>query len=173
MVIYCVAAHGSEEQKQEAVKYFVGICANDVPSNPGIITNLPTYIPINPTIPATETTVTVTAITTAPAPSYPVTTVSVGDTSYTVPQVVFTTEAPGAPGVNPTEPVVLVPATTPESVPAATTVAPYPSSLTSVTVPGTTGITPSSPAEFPGAAPVLKVKAPGVLVGAVLAFLAL
>ncbi|KAF2006932.1 hypothetical protein P154DRAFT_517384 [Amniculicola lignicola CBS 123094] len=48
-VIDCVSAWSTNEQIQEALQYLIGICASYVPQNPGIITNCPSNVPINPT----------------------------------------------------------------------------------------------------------------------------
>ena len=186
-VIDCVKAHGTEEEVKEALSYFVGICAPQVPENPGIISKC-TDVPLSPPTPAPETPVTPapgapTPAPPAPAPptDIPYTTVTFGGSSYTVPQVGFTTETPGAPGANPTEPIALYPAPTPAPAPATPTPAvpyPVPSGFTSIVgyPTGTgAGAVPSQPSEFTGAASTLnsKVKGVGVVFGAVLAFFAL
>ncbi|KAJ4350185.1 uncharacterized protein N0V89_008806 [Didymosphaeria variabile] len=228
-VIDCVKAYGTEEEVQQALSYFVGICAPQIPENPGIIgkcTDVPLAPPSAPvssapassapassapeapatsaagytpattaagetpaTTPAPEQPTTpapgqpeTPATTPAPAPEQPsdipCTTITYGGSSYTVPQVGFTTETPGAPGANPTEPIALYPAApTPAPAPANPT-APYPvasgaSGFTSVSYPTGTGApnTPP-PSEFTGAASALNVKA-GMVFGAALAFFAL
>ncbi|KAF1953647.1 hypothetical protein CC80DRAFT_143187 [Byssothecium circinans] len=210
-VIDCVASYSTTEEAQKALQYFIGICAADVPKNPGIVSNCPSNIPINPTTPVaapppagTKPATTYapgsasvpvqapspsapvqapapSAPISAPAPGVPSTTVLVGSTTYTVPQVVFSTGnpstvAPGAPAPSGYEPINLVPGTTPAPAPATTTGAPYPvpSGLTSVVKPtGTGAVSPSKPAElFPGAASSLQMQIPAAFV-AVLAFFAL
>lgn len=203
-VIDCVKAYGTDEEIKEALSYFVGICAPQIPENPGIIgkcTDVPLAPPTGPVTSAPETPATTAApqqpttaapgqpetpvTTPAPAPqqpgSIPCTTITFGGSSYTVPQVGFTTETPGAPGANPTEPIALVPApSTPAPAPANPT-APYPiasgaSGFTSVPYPTGTGAGAAPPpGQFTGAASSLNVKAQGVgmVFGAVLAFFAL
>ncbi|KAL1609967.1 hypothetical protein SLS60_001632 [Paraconiothyrium brasiliense] len=209
-VIDCVKAYGTEEEVKQALSYFVGICAPQIPQNPGIIdkcTDVPLAPPTAPVTSAPETPATTAAgetpvttaapqqpttpapgqpetpvTTPAPAPEQPsdipCTTITYGGSSYTVPQVGFTTETPGAPGANPTEPIALYPAApTPAPAPANPT-APYPvasgaSGFTSVSYPTGTGApnTPP-PSEFTGAASALNVKA-GMVFGAAIAFFAL
>ena len=193
-VIDCVKAYGTEEEVQQALSYFVGICAPQIPENPQIIDKCsdvplsppqPTPTPESPVTPPPEGPATSASpespVTSAPAaeiPSdIPCTTISYGGSSYVVPQVGFTTEAPDAPGANPTEPIALYPAApTPAPAPAEPT-APYPvpSGFTSVPLPTGTGAIGAPPAEFSGAAFSLNAKSKGVgmVAGAVLAFLAL
>ncbi|KAH7138935.1 hypothetical protein B0J11DRAFT_29102 [Dendryphion nanum] len=156
-VIECVAAWSkNDKETQEALQYLIGICAPQVPQNPGLITNCPSNIPLNPTSPATPTGApsgSAPAVTPAPSggapPAGPVTQitykttvtvpcgcgvpgssiVSTISTAITVPQVVFTTNTPAqppAPGVTPTEQPVALVPGTPTAVPAITTGAPYP-----------------------------------------------
>jgi len=192
-VLACVAARGTEQEQTEAVQYFIGICAPAIPENPGIVTNCPSQIPINPTSPPAPPAPSApapgnptggpappatTVAPVGPPPSYPVTTIEVGSSTYTVPQVGFTTEAPGAPGANPTEPVALYPGVTPAPAPATTTggSAPYPtgpSGITSVVLPTGSGSGVPGLPEFTGAASPLNVQVKGALFGAALAFLAL
>jgi hypothetical protein len=74
----CLSAWGSDNSEiQQAVSYLVGICAPQIPSNPGIITNCPKSIPIAPTSPP--------ATSIAVAPSVDVTTVIVDTTVTTCP----------------------------------------------------------------------------------------
>ncbi|KAL5398480.1 hypothetical protein PMIN06_011785 [Paraphaeosphaeria minitans] len=237
-VVDCVKAYGTDEEVQQALSYFVGICAPQIPENPQIIDKC-TGVPLAPpTLPATsapqtpatsaspeqpQTTGTTPApvtsaapeqpqtpgttpapvtsaapeqpqtpgTTPAPAPapeqpaSIPCTTITYGSSTYTVPQVGFTTETPGAPGANPTEPIALYPAapTAPAPAPAnptapASPAAPYPiasgaSGFTSVAYPtGTGAISSPPPSEFSGAANALNVKA-GMVFGAAFAFFAM
>ncbi|RAR16237.1 extracellular serine-threonine rich protein [Stemphylium lycopersici] len=120
-----------------------------------------------------------------PAEQTPCTTITYGTTTFTVPQVHFTTQTNSA-GANPTEPVALVPGTTPAQTPAETPAAttgggayapaPYPTTMGTATVPfasGTGGVYPSSPAEFTGAASPFNIVPKGAMFGAVLAFFAL
>ncbi|KAK3203488.1 hypothetical protein GRF29_112g1448953 [Pseudopithomyces chartarum] len=193
-VIDCVKAYGTEEEVQQALSYFVGICAPQIPENPQIIDKCsdvplsppqPTPTPESPITPPPESPATSASpdapVTSAPAPEIPAdipcTTISYGGSSYVVPQVGFTTEAPDAPGANPTEPIALYPAApTPAPAPAEPT-APYPvpSGFTSVPLPTGTGAIGAPPAEFEGAAFSLKgsSKGVGMVAGAVLAFFAL
>ncbi|KAF2644606.1 hypothetical protein P280DRAFT_487174 [Massarina eburnea CBS 473.64] len=191
-VIDCVASYSTAEEAQKALQYFIGICAADIPTNPGIISDCPSNIPINPTTsaPAPSTAAATKPASSAPAvsapapsaaaPSVPCTTITVGSTTYTVPQVVFTTStpapvAPGAPAPS-DEPINLVPGTTPAAASATTTGAPYPipSSLSSSIKPtGTGAVQPSTPAQqFTGAASSLKMQLPAAFV-AVIAFFTL
>jgi hypothetical protein len=48
-VIDCVAAWTTDAEIQQALQYLIGICANYVPQNPGLITNCPSTVPLNPT----------------------------------------------------------------------------------------------------------------------------
>lgn len=127
-VIECVAAWSkNDEETQEALQYLIGICAPFVPKNPGLITDCPTNIPINPTKPVATPTggassgpappVTTPAPTGGNPPKGPVTqityqttvtvpcgcgvpgssTASTISTVITVPQVVFTTNTPAQP----------------------------------------------------------------------------
>ncbi|CAO2647719.1 Nn.00g086410.m01.CDS01 [Neocucurbitaria sp. VM-36] len=188
-VIDCVSAWcGTDEETKQTLQYLIGICAEYVPQNPGIIENCPTYIPLNPA-PATPTqgvtggvsTTAAASETPAASVSVPCTTITYGTTSLTVPQVHFTTQTEVA-GANPTQPVGLVPGTAPPQTPATTTAgaAPYPipSTLGTRTAPAGTGtgtgaIRPSSPAEFTGAASSLHIVPQGALFGAALALFAL
>ncbi|KAF2791323.1 hypothetical protein K505DRAFT_280942 [Melanomma pulvis-pyrius CBS 109.77] len=168
-VIDCVSAWSTDAQIQEALQYLIGICAPYVPGNPGLITDCPSNIPINPTggntpptaaVPTGTAPVETTAVVVPPpaGPTGPVTTItykttvtvpcSTGgstvttiSTEVTVPQVIFHTQTPGPnPGPAPSAPVELVPGT-PPPVPAQTTGAPYPipSSLSTVTAPFASG----------------------------------
>ncbi|KAF2633559.1 hypothetical protein BU25DRAFT_405427 [Macroventuria anomochaeta] len=218
-VIDCVSAWcGTDDETREALQYLIGICAEHVPENPGLVTDCPSYIPLNPTpasptapaggvstpagevgtTPAPEvpsggvsTTVTVPGTTPAPqvpsggvasnvpaetpAASTPCTTIIYGTTTLTIPQVHFTTQTNEA-GATPTEPVGLVPGTAPAQTPASTTAAPYPISGTTLATfkpTGTGAYSPTSPAEFTGAAAPFKLEAQHAILGAMLAFFAL
>jgi hypothetical protein len=105
----------------------------------------------------------------------PVTTISYGSTSITVPEVHFSTAYPSA-GVTPTAPVAVIPGPTPPSTPAGATGVPYPlpSTLTPTFQPtGTGAVKPTAPAEFTGAASPFKADAKHIVLGAALAFFAL
>lgn len=181
-VIDCVQAWcETDEQTKKALQYLVGICAQHVPENPGLVSDCPgdTFSP--PSTPSGGVGSSAGPVPTpgpsgTPPPSQPVTTIVYGSTSITVPAVHFSTETPVA-GATPTAPVGLVPGNAPPSAPAATTpVAPYPvpSTLRPTTVPtGTGAVRPSSPAQFTGAASPFKVDAKHAMLGAALAFLAL
>ncbi|EAT90718.2 hypothetical protein HBH56_190240 [Parastagonospora nodorum] len=206
-VIDCVVARcDTPEQTKKTLQYLVGICAEHVPENPSIVTDCPkdTFdntppTPEAPGVPSTPDASTTgsaaagiptgpaaappanTPAPPAPAPpaGYPVTTITYGSTSLTVPAVHFTTETP-APGATPAAPVGLVPGVAPPSAPAATTPAaggaPYPTGSTlrpSVLPTGTGGLRPSAPAQFTGAASPLGVEANIAMIGAALAFFAL
>lgn len=220
-VIDCVSAWcGTDDETREALQYLIGICAEHVPENPGLVTDCPSYIPLNPTpasptapaggvstpagevgsstvvsgtTPAPEvpsggisTTAVVPGTTPAPeAPSggvtgnvpaeTPCTTIIYGTTTLTIPQVHFTTQTNEA-GATPTEPVGLVPGTAPAQTPASTTAAPYPISGTTLATfkpTGTGAYSPTSPAEFTGAAAPFKLEAQHAILGAMLAFFAL
>jgi hypothetical protein len=109
-VMECLFAHGeSDTIISEAVIFFQGICAPFVPTNPGIVTGVPTYVTV--TAPPTAivpifTTVTVDATTVLPCtddageviPSS--STTSTIFTTLTLPQVGFTTQS-GSVGVIP------------------------------------------------------------------------
>jgi hypothetical protein len=99
----------------------------------------------------------------------PVTTISYGSTSITVPEVHFSTAYPSA-GVTPTAPVAVIPGPTPPSTPAGATGVPYPlpSTLTpTFQPPGTGAVKPT------GAASPFKADAKHIVLGAALAFFAL
>ncbi|KMU71860.1 hypothetical protein CIHG_00554 [Coccidioides immitis H538.4] len=154
-VIKCIEAWGaSDEEVRTAISFFTGICAPYIPKNPGIITKVPTYIPIGPPPTATAPAgVTVTQ-------TVPCTTITVSQvitltnaepttltTEITVPQVSFTT---GGPGPNPT--VDLIPGPAPAlSTPSGEA---GPGASTLLTVPATApgGPRPTGPEEFTGAA---------------------
>jgi hypothetical protein len=201
-VIECVSAWcGTDEETRQSLQYLIGICAEHVPENPGLVTDCPTYIPLNPTpaappaggasTPAGESGVPATT----PAPevpgqvpgetptaSTPCTTITYGSTTVTIPQVHFTTQTNEA-GATPTEPVALIPGNTPPQTPATTT-APYPISspasspasgttLATFKPTGTGALNPTSPPEFTGAAAPFKLEAQHAILGAMLAFFAL
>ncbi|UPX14287.1 uncharacterized protein EKO05_0004776 [Ascochyta rabiei] len=204
-VIDCVSAWcGTDDETREALQYLIGICAEHVPENPGLVTDCPSYIPLNPT-PATPTAPaggvstpagevgTTAAPGTTPAPEVPsggvtsdvpaetpavetpCTTIIYGATTLTIPQVHFTTQTNES-GATPTEPVGLIPGTVPAQTPASTTAAPYPVSGTTLATfkpTGTGAYSPTSPAEFTGAAAPFKPKAQHAILGAMLAFLVL
>jgi hypothetical protein len=180
-VIDCVQAWCStDEQTKETLQYLVGICAQYVPQNPGLVSDCPNdtfNTPATPTggIRSTGAPVQTPAPSGMPAPSVPVTTIVYGSTSLTVPQVHFTTQTPVA-GATPTAPVGLVPGVAPPQTPATTTAAPYPIPSTlkpSFQPTGTGAVRPSSPAEFTGAASPFKAEVKHVVLGAAIAFFAL
>ncbi|KAF1921009.1 hypothetical protein BDU57DRAFT_437054 [Ampelomyces quisqualis] len=189
-VIECVQARcDTDQQTKDTLQYLVGICAQYVPENPGLVTDCPedTFepTPSTPQVPSGDASAPGTPVTTAvpdapPAPSKPVTTIVYGSTSLTVPQVHFTTEVPEA-GTTPTAPVNLAPGVPPQAPANPTPVpapapAPYPipSTLTASTLPtGTGGGRPTAPAEFTGAASPFKADAKHVMLGAALVFFAL
>lgn len=73
----CLSAWGMDDSElQGAISYLVGVCAAFIPSNPGIITNCPTSIPIAPTSPPP---------TTPSGPTVSVTTATVDTTITTCP----------------------------------------------------------------------------------------
>ncbi|KAJ4993127.1 adhesin protein Mad1 [Stagonosporopsis vannaccii] len=89
-VIDCVSAWcGTDDETREALQYLIGICAEHVPENPGLVTDCPSYIPLNPT-PATPT---------APAGGA---STPAGETGSTAaPEAPGTTPAPEVPGTTP------------------------------------------------------------------------
>jgi hypothetical protein len=116
-VIDCIQAWGSSDAEiQSALSYFTGICAAQVPENPGIITYIPTTITLAPTQPPIPTPTgsnpaPITYPPTGPPESVPCTTITVShvttgadsqtslyETTVTVPQVGFSTGT----GVQPT-----------------------------------------------------------------------
>jgi hypothetical protein len=183
-VIECVQAWcETDEQTKQTLQYLVGICAEYVPQNPGIVSDCPNdtfNTPATPTggMRSTGAPVNTPAPSGTPMPSMPVTTIVYGSTSLTVPQVHFTTQIPAA-GATPTAPVGLVPGVAPPQTPATTTAAPYPIPSTlkpSFQATGTGGagaVRPSSPAQFTGAASPFKAEVKHVMLGAALAFFAL
>ncbi|KAF3037323.1 hypothetical protein E8E12_003217 [Didymella heteroderae] len=198
-VIDCVSAWcGTDDETRQSLQYLIGICAEHVPENPGLVTDCPSYIPLNPTpasptapaggmsTPAGDvgsTTAAVPGTTPAPAEtpaaSTPCTTITYGSTTLTIPQVHFTTETNEAGAAAPTEPVGLVPGTAPAQAPASTTAAPYPmvpvsgTTLATFKPTGTGAYSPTSPAEFTGAAAPFKLEAQHAVLGAMLALFAL
>lgn len=93
-VIDCVSAWcGTDDETREALQYLIGICAEHVPENPGLVTDCPSYIPLNPTpatstvpaggvsTPASEVGTSTTAPGTTTAPEVP----SAGTSTYVVP----------------------------------------------------------------------------------------
>ncbi|KAJ4342223.1 hypothetical protein N0V87_001208 [Didymella glomerata] len=218
-VIDCVSAWcGTDDETRQSLQYLIGICAEHVPENPGLVTNCPSYIPLNPTpasptapaggvsTPAGEVGSSAAVPGTTPAPevpsggkstapavpgttpapaetpaaSTPCTTITYGSTTLTIPQVHFTTETNEAGAAAPTEPVGLVPGTAPAQTPASTTAAaPYPTvpvagtTLATFKPSGTGALSPTSPAEFTGAAVPFKLEAQHAVLGALLAFFAL
>ncbi|KAF3051071.1 hypothetical protein E8E11_010748 [Didymella keratinophila] len=205
-VIDCVSAWcGTDDETRQSLQYLIGICAEHVPENPGLVTDCPSYIPLNPTpasptapaggvsTPAGEVGSTTAAVPgTTPSPevpsggesttaaSTPCTTITMGSTTLTIPQVHFTTETNEAGAAAPTEPVGLVPGTAPAQTPASTTAAaPYPTvpvsgtTLATFKPSGTGALSPTSPAEFTGAATPFKLEAQHAILGAMLAFFAL
>jgi hypothetical protein len=202
-VIDCVQAWcQTDEQTKKTLQYLVGICAEHVPENPGLVTDCPKdtfdnsppatptgsiQAPPSPGMPAPSAppAAGTPPAPSAPAASVPMTTITYGSTSLTVPAVHFTTEVP-APGATPTAPVGLVPGVAPPQTPAGQTTAvagpptaaapyPVPSTLKPTTVlpTGTGAVRPSSPAQFTGAASPFKADAKHVMLGAALAFFAL
>jgi hypothetical protein len=96
-VISCVQAWGaSKEEIQNALSYFTGICAAWVPTNPGIVTAIPSTITLVPTVvPSGASGATASAGITSPAvtsaPAAPCTTITYSTYTVTVPQVSFVT----------------------------------------------------------------------------------
>ncbi|KAF2032312.1 hypothetical protein EK21DRAFT_109983 [Setomelanomma holmii] len=182
-VIDCVQAWcKTDEETKSTLQYLVGICAQYVPENPGLVSNCPNdtfnNTPATPSgdVGSSGVPLNTPAPSGTPTPSKPVTTIVYGSTSLTVPQVHFTTEYPVA-GATPTAPVGLVPGGGPAQTPAAPTpLAPYPVPSTlkpSFQPTGTGAVRPSSPAQFTGAASPMQVEAKHMMFAAVLGFLAL
>ncbi|KAL2371890.1 hypothetical protein RJZ57_003657 [Blastomyces gilchristii] len=154
-VIACIQSWGaSDDEIQSALSYFTGICAADVPKNPGIITAIPSTITLTPPpAPTPPTAQTGGPAIVTPPPQPPCTTITVSQvitvsgsepttrtTIVTVPQVQFVTEtvSGATTGVN----VGLVPGTTalPAEVPT------YgPSSYPTANQPSTLATLPVSP----------------------------
>ncbi|QSZ37183.1 hypothetical protein DSL72_009277 [Monilinia vaccinii-corymbosi] len=198
-VFECLSAYGaSAPDIDDAQKYFQGICAPYVSTNPAIVTAAPPiYTPAAPSAAATSTSsaeglaptpvTTVTLVATIVVPctessgslagstipsSSTTTTIS---TALVVPQVVFST-APAA-GSGPGS-VALVPGTTPASQAAAYTTPAAPSPPTPSGVAGATNIPPSpakttSPVEFTGNAIKSTSSVGGLIAAALIAILAL
>jgi hypothetical protein len=182
-VIDCVQAWcKTDSETRETLQYLVGICAQYVPQNPGLVSDCPKDTFNTPATPSggmrsTGAPVNTPAPSETPVHNMPVTTIVYGSTSLTVPQVHFTTQTPVA-GATPTAPVGLVPGIAPPQTPATTTAAPYPipSTLKPLFQPtgtGTGAVRPSSPAQFTGAASPFKAEVKHVVLGAALAFFAL
>ncbi|KAH8732213.1 hypothetical protein GQ44DRAFT_697260 [Phaeosphaeriaceae sp. PMI808] len=177
-VIDCVQAWcKTDEETKQTLQYLVGICAQYVPENPGLVSDCPedTFQP--PATPTGGPRSSGAPVTTPapPMPSGPVTTIVYGSTSVTVPQVHFSTETYAA-GATPVAPVGLVVGTAPPQAAVTPTQAPFPipSTLRPSSLPtGTGAIRPSSPAQFTGAASPFKAEAKHVMLGAAIAFLAL
>ena len=168
-IIGCVQAYGQDNAEiQKALSYFAGICVQQIPQNPAIITAVPPSITLAPPAPVTSAAAQAAA---PPAPSTVVTlntpvvqgsittTISV---QVTLPQVGFgTTTAPGAaPSVG------LVPG--PPAVPASPTGPAAPGVTTSAAaaagVPGAPGATGVYTPPPPGASgsPIATAAAAGI-----------
>ncbi len=174
-IIDCVEAWGvSKEEIQSALSYLAGICAPQVPSNPAVITHIPSTITLLPTpaattpvattstvsatIPGADTntvTVSTSASTAAAQPSTPaavvpppVTTIAINSNTYTVPQVALVTQSSSAVLVagtpSPTPAAPTGPTTTPAG-------APYP---TGPAAPSTFASTTVLPSVVPSGSPV-------------------
>ncbi|PLN85746.1 hypothetical protein BDW42DRAFT_190529 [Aspergillus taichungensis] len=96
-VISCIQAWGSSAAEiQSSLSYFTGICAAFVPTNPGIVTAVPTTITLGP-VPAPKPTAVAplpNGAPPAPAPApAPCTTLTYSTYTVTVPQVGFSTSA--------------------------------------------------------------------------------
>jgi hypothetical protein len=87
-----VAAWSTDEETQEALQYLLGICASHVPENPGLITDCPTYIPLNPTTPPAPPAPPVTPSGSSPPSAPPVVTTPAPESSaaYTPPVTTIT-----------------------------------------------------------------------------------
>jgi hypothetical protein len=161
-IISCIQSWGSDASEvSSALSYFTGICSGYIPGNPGIITAVPTTIPITPVAGATGTQV---------APSVPCTTITYSSTTYTVPQVAFTTStATGAVGGE-TSVVGLVPATTAPAVSIPPAGVPAPaggvSTLATTVVGGAspTGVLPTRASASSTLAPFINAAVPGATV---------
>lgn len=91
-VIACIQAWGSSAAEiQSALSYFTGICAAFVPTNPGIVTAVPTTITLGPVPP--KPTAVAPIPNGPPAAPAPVTTLTYSTYTVTVPQVGFSTSA--------------------------------------------------------------------------------
>ncbi|EEP82416.1 predicted protein [Uncinocarpus reesii 1704] len=159
-IVKCIEAWGaSDEEVRTAISFFTGICAAYIPKNPGIITQIPTRIPIGPpptaTAPAGVTvtqTVPCTTIVVSEVVTLPDAQVSTLTTQITVPQVAFTTNGPSA---NPT--VDLVPGPAPAIATPSGDAGVGASTLLTVPATGPAGPTPTGTELFTGAAAAVPV----------------
>jgi hypothetical protein len=183
-VISCVQAWGaSKEEIQNALSYFTGICAAWVPTNPGIVTAIPSTITLVPTVvPSGASGATASAGITAPAitsaPAAPCTTITYSTYTVTVPQVSFYTSTASGSATT----VGLVPAGPSGASPANTGKVPSPVAASSTLVTAAQSSTPyvsskatatatTSPIAFNSASTVSM--ASSLLLGSVAAFLGL
>ncbi|OJI99926.1 hypothetical protein ASPVEDRAFT_51214 [Aspergillus versicolor CBS 583.65] len=165
-VISCIQAWGaSSDEVQSALSYMAGICANYVPENPGIITNVPSTITLTPPAAPTPTGVSPEQ-TESPAPTAPpCTTITYSTFTVTVPQVSFSTGtvtetagtgAGGSTGVSPGT-VDLIPQAPADATPTGpsetgSTTIPNPWTTLSSGTPSSTSSPSPSPPLFTGAA---------------------
>ncbi|KAF2133452.1 hypothetical protein P153DRAFT_428421 [Dothidotthia symphoricarpi CBS 119687] len=170
-VIDCVSAWCSNDaETKQALEYLIGICADHVSENPGIVTDCPSYIPLTPTTSTASISKTASS---ASAVKTPCTTITVGTMEITVPQVHFSTQK-GVADSNPTQTVGLVPGTAPAQTSASTTASRYPMGSTMATfAPTGIGANSTSSAEFTGAASLFGIEIEYAFLGAMLAFVAL
>ncbi|EEA27049.1 hypothetical protein TMatcc_004671 [Talaromyces marneffei ATCC 18224] len=169
-IISCIQAWSADSSEvSTALSYFTGICSGFIPGNPGIVTAVPSTITLAPT-PAPSGT--------AAATSVPCTTITFSSSTYTVPQVAFTTASPTGVGATPTVGLIgvtSIPANT-NPVAAVTTLATKTSAVPGVA--GATGVkTPTASSTlkpFTGAAvPGAIVSRQGMLLTGVMGMLAL
>ncbi|PGH07111.1 hypothetical protein AJ80_08048 [Polytolypa hystricis UAMH7299] len=150
-VIECIQAWGASDQEvSDALSYLTGICAADIPKNPGIITAVPSTITLAPPAPTGDnnvvppyTTITVSQVVTESGAENTIT------KQITVPQVEFVTAAPTAGTDGPI--VDLIPA--PTAAPVQATNVPVGPGNTQAPLPGSpTGAPTGSPIPFDGKA---------------------
>ncbi|KAL1969629.1 hypothetical protein VTN77DRAFT_8182 [Rasamsonia byssochlamydoides] len=101
-VIQCIQSWGADQAEiQSALSYFTGICSGYIPSNPGIVSAIPSTITLAPPTPSATGSAGASAAAGVAPSSVPCTTITYASSTYTVPQVTFTTvTAPGASSVS-------------------------------------------------------------------------
>jgi len=91
----CIQAWGTEAEMASAVEYFQGLCAAHIPSNPALITGVPSYITVPPPTGAIATvTVSTTMVVPCSAPAGVDTAASTYSVSFTTQTIMSTVTVP-------------------------------------------------------------------------------